>query len=67
MQDLSTESSIEQHMAIGVPVFLLLMPDSYEEDLGDLLPRFRAVAAKARRRKPRKKPQEASKKPISSL
>ena len=48
VQDLSTESSIEHHMAIGVPVFLLLMPDSYEEDLGEMLPRFRSVAEKVR-------------------
>ena len=31
VQDLTTESSIEAHMARGVPVFLLLMPDEYEE------------------------------------
>ena len=29
VQDLTTESSISDHMARGVPVFLLLMPDEY--------------------------------------
>ena len=50
VQDLSTESSIEALMAIGVPVFLLLIPDAYEEDLGDLIPSFRAVASRVRER-----------------
>uniref|UniRef100_A0A7S4F4T9 protein disulfide-isomerase n=1 Tax=Chrysotila carterae TaxID=13221 RepID=A0A7S4F4T9_CHRCT len=48
VQDLSTESSIESHMAIGVPLFLLLMPDSYEEELGELIVHFRSVAARVR-------------------
>jgi hypothetical protein len=50
VQDLTTESSIESHMARGVPVFLLLMPDEYEEALGDVLKAFKAVAAKVRER-----------------
>ena len=37
VQDLTTESSIEAHMARGVPVFLLLMPDSYEEECGTIM------------------------------
>lgn len=50
VQDLSTESSIEALMAIGVPVFLLLMPDSYEEELAELIASFRAVASRVRER-----------------
>ena len=50
VQDLSTESSVEALMAIGVPVFLLLMPDSYEEELGEMLKHFRAVATTVRER-----------------
>jgi hypothetical protein len=50
VQDLSTESSIEALMAIGVPVFLLLIPDSYEEELADLIASFRAVASRVRER-----------------
>ena len=43
MQDLTTESSIEAHMARGVPVFLLLMPDEYEESLGEIMGHLRTV------------------------
>ena len=50
VQDLTTESSIEGHMARGVPVFLLLIPDEYEEYLGEMMPAFRAVAARVRER-----------------
>jgi len=50
VQDLTTESSIEAHMARGVPVFLLLMPDEYEESLGQMLKAFKAVAARVRDR-----------------
>ena len=48
VQDLTTESSIEAHMARGVPVFLLLMPDEYEDALSDMMPAFKKVAAKVR-------------------
>jgi len=50
VQDLSTESSIESHMALGVPVFLLLMPDSYEDELTEMMVAFRAVASSVRER-----------------
>jgi hypothetical protein len=50
VQDLTTESSIEAHMARGVPVFLLLMPDEYEEHLGEMLKTFKAVASRVRER-----------------
>mmetsp|Transcript_46178 Transcript_46178/g.76352 ORF Transcript_46178/g.76352 Transcript_46178/m.76352 type:complete len:515 (-) Transcript_46178:82-1626(-) len=50
VQDLSTESSIESHMALGVPLFLLLMPDSYEEELGEMMQHLRAVASRVRER-----------------
>ena len=50
VQDLTTESSIEAHMARGVPVFLLLMPDEYEDSLSEMLPVFRKVAASVRER-----------------
>ena len=50
VQDLTTESSIEAHMARGVPVFLLLMPDEYEDSLAELLAAFRPVAARVRER-----------------
>ena len=50
VQDLTTESSIEAHMARGVPVFLLLMPDDYEDSLGEVLKAFKAVAARVRTR-----------------
>jgi hypothetical protein len=50
VQDLTTESSIEAHMARGVPVFLLLMPDEYEESLGGMMKVFRTVAARVRNR-----------------
>ena len=43
MQDLTTESSIEAHMARGVPVFLLRMPDEYEESLGEIMGHLRTV------------------------
>ena len=46
VQDLTTESSIESHMARGVPVFLLLMPDEYEEELGEMMKVFKAVASR---------------------
>ena len=45
VQDLTTESSIEAHMARGVPVFLLLMPDEYEDSLNSMMKAFRNVAA----------------------
>ena len=50
VQDLTTESSIESHMARGVPVFLLLMPDEYEEELGSMMAVFRKVASRVRER-----------------
>ena len=50
VQDLTTESSIESHMARGVPVFLLLMPDEYEEELSSMMAIFRKVAARVRER-----------------
>ena len=50
VQDLTTESSIEAHMARGVPVFLLLMPDEYEESLGEMMRALRAVASRVRER-----------------
>jgi len=50
VQDLTTESSIEAHMARGVPVFLLLMPDDYEEHLGEIIKHFRSVATSVRER-----------------
>jgi len=50
VQDLTTESSIESHMARGVPVFLFLMPDEYEEELGEIIVHFRKVAARVRDR-----------------
>ena len=50
VQDLTTESSIEAHMARGVPVFLLLMPDEYEDALAEMLAAFKGVAAKVRER-----------------
>ena len=50
VQDLTTESSIEAHMARGVPVFLLLMPDEYEDSLNSMMKAFRNVAAKVRER-----------------
>ena len=50
MQDLTTESSIEAHMARGVPVFLLLMPDEYEESLSEIMVQLRKVAARVRDR-----------------
>jgi len=50
VQDLTTESSIESHMARGVPVFLLLMPDEYEEELGEMIKVFKAVASRVRER-----------------
>ena len=50
VQDLTTESSIEAQMARGVPVFLLLMPDDYEEHLGEIIGHFRKVAARVRDR-----------------
>jgi len=50
VQDLTTESSIESHMARGVPVFLLLMPDEYEEALSEMIKAFRAVASRVRER-----------------
>jgi len=50
VQDLTTESSIEAHMARGVPVFLLLMPDDYEDSLSDILKVFKSVAARVRER-----------------
>ena len=37
-------------MARGVPVFLLLMPDEYEDALTDMIKAFRSVAAKVRDR-----------------
>ena len=37
-------------MARGVPVFLLLMPDEYEEELGTMIKAFRAVASRVRER-----------------
>ena len=37
-------------MARGVPVFLLLMPDEYEESLGGMMKVFRTVAARVRNR-----------------
>ena len=33
-------------MAIGLPVFLLLMPDEYEDELGELMKVFRSVASR---------------------
>merc|ERR1719352_39607 len=50
VQDLTTESSIEAHMARGVPVFLLLMPEEYEDALSEMLPAFRSVASRVRER-----------------
>ena len=50
VQDLTTESSIEAHMARGVPVFLLLMPDEYEESLSEIMVQLRKVAARVRDR-----------------
>lgn len=50
VQDLTTESSIEAHMARGVPVFLLLMPDDYEDSLAEMLKAFKAVASRVRNR-----------------
>ncbi len=50
VQDLTSESSIEAHMARGVPVFLLLMPDEYEESLSTTMDHFRAVARSVRER-----------------
>ena len=50
VQDLTTESSIEAHMARGVPVFLLLMPAEYEDSLNSMMKAFRNVAAKVRER-----------------
>lgn len=50
VQDLTTESSIEAHMARGVPVFLLLMPDDYEDSLSEILKVFKSVAARVRER-----------------
>ncbi|KAL1526390.1 hypothetical protein AB1Y20_015103 [Prymnesium parvum] len=50
VQDLTTESSIEAHMARGVPVFLLLMPDEYEESLSDIIVHLRKVAQSVRER-----------------
>jgi len=50
VQDLTTESSIEAHMARGVPVFLLLLPDEYEDHLSEILKVFRAVASRVRDR-----------------
>ena len=49
-QDLTTESSIEAHMARGVPVFLLLMPDEYEDSLTETIVHFRKVAQSVRER-----------------
>merc|ERR1719352_1283693 len=50
VQDLTTESSIEAHMARGVPVFLLLMPEEYEESLSTIMAHFRKVANRVRDR-----------------